>query len=430
MHRTGRTRRYVVLVLVFLGGGAATAMGYRWVPELFSGDQVPTILVEEQRFVRAVTAEGNLEAAKATPLAAPAQTRMPLKIAWLALDGSRVQKGDVVVRFDPTDMEEKLADGQAALQTAANKIQKERVESGLAQRGRDRTADLARQELDQVRRFQSKDERIFSRNEIIGSEIDSELSQAKMSHAGATKAIERSVSKSKLALLSIEKRAAEYEINQAKQGLSSLELIAPHAGIVVFKRDWRGDIYRVGDTIWRGQTLAEIPLVATMQAAVFVLEADADGLEPGVPATVILEAHPETEHQAKITRVDTLAKPRLRDLPVQYFRVTLALEHTDTEWMKPGQRVRATLVLDDRSALVVPRQAVFEDQDGNPIVYRQHAGGFEAVKVILGPSTPGRVVVEEGLRQGARIALRDPTKPAAAAQEDPANQQNNMPGQQ
>jgi multidrug efflux pump subunit AcrA (membrane-fusion protein) len=103
----------------------------------------------------------------------------------------------------------------------------------------------------------------------------------------------------------------------------------------------------------------------------------------------------------------------VRDVPVQYFGVTLELDHTDPASMKPGARVHASLLLESREALVLPRQAVFDDH-GQPFVYRWQGAAFEAVKVTLGPSSLGRVVIEEGLNEGDQIALVDPSRPAEA----------------
>jgi hypothetical protein len=78
--------------------------------------------------------------------------------------------------------------------------------------------------------------------------------------------------------------------------------------------------------------------------------------------------------------------------------------------MKPGHRVVAELVLDERKdVLSVPRQAVFE-RAGTKIVYVRRGEEFEATAVRLGPAALGRIVVEEGLAAGERIALRDPTR--------------------
>jgi multidrug efflux pump subunit AcrA (membrane-fusion protein) len=104
---------------------------------------------------------------------------------------------------------------------------------------------------------------------------------------------------------------------------------------------------------------------------------------------------------------------------VQYFAVTLELDRTDPRVMKPGQRVQATLLLDQRKdALMVPRQAVF-DREGRSIVYRKGARGFEPVEVKLGASTMGRIVVDSGISKGDVLALRDPTRPAGSPEVKP-----------
>jgi HlyD family secretion protein len=159
-----------------------------------------------------------------------------------------------------------------------------------------------------------------------------------------------------------------------------------------------------------------------MEVEAFVLEADAGGLSIGLPASVVLEASPEVVYQATIKNIDKLAKPRIRDVPINYFSVVLALASTDKDRMKPGQRARATMNLDERQALAVPRQAVFE-KGGRQVVYLQSGSTFEERTVTLDVSSPGLVVIETGLGEGDRIALRDPTRPTGtrddATQETP-----------
>ena len=76
-------------------------------------DSVPTFRVSRGPFVHRVDAEGVLVAENATPIATPSGAEGPMKIAWLARDGSAVEEGQVVIRFDPTDMERELFDGEA-----------------------------------------------------------------------------------------------------------------------------------------------------------------------------------------------------------------------------------------------------------------------------------------------------------------------------
>lgn len=388
------------------------------VPAALRQSGVPTVVLSPQPFRQEVSASGNLRAVKASPLTVPVATGGPLKIAWTEPDGSRVAEGQVVVRFEPTDFEKRLKDGQADRATAEAKLEKEHTLVAAALRGRARTAELSQLELEKAREFQNKDPEIFSRNQIIESQINEQLSSARSQHAGATRKIESSLSENKLELITIERKKAQQAVDQAQKGLDSLELKAPHAGILVFEPNWQGNLPSVGDSVWPGQKLASLPGLEEMEAEVFVLEADAGGLKVGKTARVVVESHPEETYAGKIKRVDTLAKRPVRDVPVQYFGVTLQLERTDPNWMKPGARVRAVLQLEDRPALVLPRQAVFEEH-GHPIVYRWQAseqgGGFSPVPVELGPSSLGRVVIEKGLAEGERIALVDPTRPAEKA---------------
>lgn len=369
---------------------------------------VPSFVVSREPFVRRVTAEGNLRAVKATPLSPPRGTSGPLRITWTVPDGSEVKKGDVVVRFAPTDFEQQLDNARSDRDKAERKGEKEQalVESTL--RERDRSAELARVELEQVRNFQSKDPEIFSKNQILEAAIDEELGAARTEHAARAKTIEESLSGHKLALIGIEKKQAELSISRAEDGLRSLEVRAPHDGIIVFETDWRGIIYQAGDTVWAGQTIANAPLLEEMEAEVFVLEADAGGLEAGKRGELTLEAHPEAEYATLVKRVDTLAKQRFPDSPSQYFRVTLLLPETQPKLMKPGSRVRATLVLDESTTVAVPRQCVFE-RDGQSVVYRWQGAYFEPVAVKLGRVSPGRVAIEAGVNEGDRLALHDPT---------------------
>lgn len=385
---------------------------------------IPTFRVERQDFIHRVPAQGNLKAAQALPVSVPLGAPGPFRIAWLPPDGSRVKAGEVVVRFDPTDAEKRLRDAEDDLRSARLRLQKEQVTGDAELSKLEHDAAMARMELENARQFQKKDQVIFSRHDIIESEIDGVLAQEREKQARAARRTQSALSGTERDLLEIEMRQADAKIQQARQALASLEVRAPHDGILVLKRDWRGNSLRVGDNVWNGQPLAEIPEVARMQAEVFVLEADAGGLAPGKPATVVLESAPETVYQARIARVDSLARPRMRGSPVQYFSVLLDLDRTDPAAMKPGQRVQSSLRLEERKgALAVPRQAIFE-RDGKTVVYRRSAGtvlGFEPVPVTLGPSGMGRVVVESGLEPGDEIALSDPSgAPAPGGKKDEA----------
>jgi HlyD family secretion protein len=411
-----KTRRFSRLGPVLAAAAVALVLG-AFLPlasSLGGGarGEVAVYRVERRPFERRVPAQGSLQAVRATPVSVPLGAPGPFRIAWLAPDGSRVKTGEVVVRFDPSEIEKRLRDAEADLATARLKAEKQRIEDGAELSKLEREAAVARLELKDARQFQKKDDLVFSHHEIIESEIDGTLAAARERHAEAARGRRRALGGTEMALLAIDLRRAETKIHQAREALTALAVTAPHDGVLVLTRDYRGNPPRVGDSVWNGQPLAQIPDLSAMQAQVFVLEADAGGLAAGKPATVAVESAPGVAWPARILRVDALAKPRVRGSPVQYFAVTLALARTDPKVMKPGQRVQAELLLDRLpQALAVPRQAVFE-RGGKTFVYRRGASGaFEPVDVAVGPSGMGRVVIDRGLAAGDRVALADPTRP-------------------
>ena len=372
-------------------------------------DSIPTFQVEPIQFARRVTAEGMLKSTKATPLSAPMQVPQSLKIAWIADDGSSVKKDEVVVRFDPTDFEKDLLGGRDDRHSVDNKITKGDTLASTTRVNLKRDAHQAQEELLAARQFKFDDAEVFSRYQRIESDIDQTLAGDKKAHAENVLGVRDNLARADRDLLGIEEKKAGLKIRNAEQGLNALELHAPYDGILVLQRDWRGDIPRVGNSVWPGQSLGEIPDLNSMKAEVFVLEADAAGLAVGQKATVALESNPLKPYSGKVTQVDKLARPRFRGVPVQYFGVTVTLDRTEPSVMKPGARVRAILEIENRNNVFsIPRQALFE-KEGKKLVYRKRGGHFEAVPVEIATSSPGRVVITRGMVKGDQLAMRDPT---------------------
>lgn len=390
------------------------------------GAGVATIEVRGGRFVREVSATGTLKAVKATPILVPAETGREQKVAALSRDGAVLQAGDLVVEFDPWQAQREAADGKADLAAAAAKAEKTRAEGGKTARSLALDRELAREEMDRARRFQVADEALFSRNAIIESRLDRELFTRKADVAGRRLEASGKLSAAERALGEIEAGKARTRVANAQKSLRSLRILAPHDGLLVLEKNWRGETTFVGDSVWPGEKLAELPDLSQLEARVFVLEADAAGLKAGLAARLTIEGRPGTGFAATVSRVDALAKARDQQSPVKYFEATLSLGRTDPSFMKPGQRVRAVIKLEEAEGVIaIPRGALFE-KNGKRVVYRREAGGFVPVEVTVGRNSVSRVVVEAGLGPGDRVALRDPSletspasRPAATASEEP-----------
>jgi multidrug efflux pump subunit AcrA (membrane-fusion protein) len=378
--------------------------------------EVPAETVQRTSFRRTLQASGFLEARDATPLVVPINLEQMATLAWLKEDGHFVEEGEVVIRFDPTPLEKDLDDGLAERRSQESRIVSTRVMGTKERKNLDRDAEMADLELGYAKEFQTSDAEIYSKVERIESEIDAELAGRKKSYAETTRGVRDALNRVEVELLEIGKERAQSKIDRAEKSLLDMTVTAPHDGIFVIKNQWGGKA-SVGEQVWRGQQVGEIPALEAMEAEVWVLEADAGGLEEGAAASVRIEADPGRPLMARVKSVSKLPSRRWRRNPAQFFKLILEfveLEKEDATRLKPGTRVLATLILDAREdVMTVPRTAVFM-QDGVATVRRWGNGNWESVAVTTGPANLGRVVIESGLEEGDRIALGDPDSMAVS----------------
>ena len=229
---------------------------------------------------------------RSTPVTVPQDVQWPLRITWLAPDGSMIKKGDPVARFDDLELKERLANAQSERTVAQAKKEKEALLLRTAEQERQRATLAAQRELSMTQTFQRRDNEIFARDQIIESEIDERFQTAKVEHAQSSQTVDRKLARNKLGLIAVEGNKADEAIRRSEKGLAALEIRAPHDGVFTLRRGWMGETMRVGDTVFRSMSVAEISLVEKMEAEVFVLEAEAAGLAKGKKAEVIIEAQP------------------------------------------------------------------------------------------------------------------------------------------
>jgi hypothetical protein len=164
--------------------------------------------------------------------------------------------------------------------------------------------------------------------------------------------------------------------------------------------------------------VAELPRLDALEAKVYVLEADAGGLKAGVTATVVVDGRPETRAEGPRPHRRHAGPAAHSGRAGAVFRRGARVRRAARREGQAGQRVEATIVLEERAgAITVPRQAVFE-ADGRSVVYVRRGSRFEPKDVRLGPAGLGRQVIEDGVEPGELVALRDPTREANDEREE------------
>jgi HlyD family secretion protein len=199
----------------------------------------------------------------------------------------------------------------------------------------------------------------------------------------------------------------------AQQQLARCEVRADVPGIVVYRDVFHGSEQRkpqVGDQVWANQPLLILPDISKMVVETKVRETDIHKVERNQSVVVRVQAYPDLKLSGKVTLVGTLAQEERDRRGTKFFGVTVEVKESDPR-LRPGMTARVEIQVEERArALSVPLEAVFE-KDGRPVVYVMARGGARPREVVLGPSNQDFVVVEQGLRAGERVALRDPEAP-------------------
>ncbi|MBX7183759.1 MAG: efflux RND transporter periplasmic adaptor subunit [Vicinamibacteria bacterium] len=371
------------------------------------GSDVVLHTVERGVLRNEILATGIVDAVRKTPISVPQDLSNAMRVSWLRAAGP-VKAGDVVLSFDPADMEKDALDSRSDSASASSKLDKARAEGTSKERGLDLDFTVTTDELSRARDIAPEDTRIFSRNQIIEGQLDRGVLEQRLTVTSEKKQATHKLTGVDMDLAAIERRKAELKLKRAEKGLSAMRVLAPHDGILVFPMNWRGEVLNIGDTAWPGQTIAEIPDLSQLQARVFVLEGDAFGLAAGNRARIEVDGQPGLAYEAKVKRVDTLAKPRERGSPVKYFETWLDFPADAFRNVKPGRRVRASILLTEvDDALWVPKGALFQ-KDGRRYVLKSEGGALREADVTVGASSLGRIQVLTGLAAGDRVALSDP----------------------
>lgn len=387
----------------------ATLLFSAWILSACGGEDassVPTYTVEPVPFSIEVSGFGEIEAAQSQKITSPG--RRPMIIAWLKDENTYVEQGEVIARFDAQRIIKDSREEELALMLLEQDIVKSTAQQNQAKQDIDADQSFVEYEFDFTDRFAIDDLRIYSQLEIIDTLANRDFLEAKDTFlAWKENSIDEQHS-SEMAVLDIRKSGVETKFNLHQQALSSLEVVSPFSGLLVYEKDRRGEKPAVGQTVFPNRPIAQIPNLDNMQASLFVQANDAIDLSIGLPVDIRLDAFPNRVFKGEVADVSGFPRSIERGNPVTYFELLVTLLEQDKSMMQPGRKLSATIeVKAPSNKLVVPLQALHFDS-GSSYVYVKNGRTFAKRPVTSGRKNLYLVEITNGLQNGDEIALSLP----------------------
>jgi hypothetical protein len=374
-----------------------------------TGPALPTARARSGEFLAIVRCRGELRARRSAQIVAPVNVP-ELRIIWLAPAGEAVEAGAAVVRFDPSSARQQQAEKQAALEQAQATFDHAEAEARItAEQDRLDLAN-ARYEVEKARLEVSKAE-ILSAMQAEQSKIALDLAEQKLKVQEATVRLHEAASKSKSASLARARDEAQEQLEITEYRLSQMELKAQIGGVIVFlenrSQGWmNAQPFKVGDQVWPGGTIAEIPDLATLEMEGKLEEIDRGKVEVEDEVRVRIDALPELSQSAVLRSISPLTQQGFEWPPTRTFRGYAPLEKPDSR-LRPGMNGAMDVVIDRiPEAVIVPAQAVFT-RDGKPVVYVAKGSSYRPVEIEVVGRNPDEFAVS-GVEADATVALVEP----------------------
>lgn len=392
--------------LMALGAGGVGAYRRLTASSKVSG---PTAQVRKGEFPVVIRCRGELKARRTLQIAAPLNVP-ELRIVWLAASGAMVKEGDPIIRFDPSSLKQQLREKEAALKQAEAALSQAKAESGIAADQDQRDLKESRYQVERAQLEVSKQE-IVSRLQGEESRIDLKVAEGKMSVQDAKTGLNEASNAAKVATLDRQRQKALDEVELTNARIQKMEMRAPITGMVLylpnFAQGWmNAKPFKVGDQVWPGAVIAELPDLKTLEMEAKVEEIDRGRVATGQRARVRLDALPEKPFDGKLAQLSPLTEVGWEWPPTRSFRGWSTIDNPDDR-LRPGMNGRLDVTVSRiADALSLPAKALFT-RNGKPVVYLVDGGRVAAREVEILARNPDEVAIK-GVPEKAEVLLVEP----------------------
>ncbi len=356
-----------------------------------------------------LTTAGELQAVRSLTFGVPRLRSSAAKLVWLIGEGSTVAPGDTLARFDASEATRRVEDLRSRLTSARANLQKLHATqtarfSEMEAAIEDRRAGLRLAEIGVANmQYEARVEQEKVQLALQRAQLDLKQSESKLT-------AQKSIDSAEITEQEVAISTLQSQLTSEDEALDNHTLVAPTRGLVVYGTNWSGNRntkVKIGDQLYYGGVVIELPDLAQMRVASFVNESRVNQLHAGLACDVRIDALPDTLLHGTVSRVNVLGREMPDTEGVKVFDYEVLLEGADAR-LRPGMTATVTVHAEElHDVLFAPIEAVHTDNNG-AYVWRRGPRGVQRVAVTTGRSNDFHVVLKTGVQPGDLLALREP----------------------
>jgi HlyD family secretion protein len=353
-----------------------------------------------------VHATGQLQSAASHSVGCPAVERVwQYTISFMAPEGKAVKEGDMILSFDAREIMQRLQVKQSDLDTALKEL--ERMQLTERQTRENLALQFEQEKVNKQKAVRKADypEGIIAPMELQKRQMELELADLQERLAENRLANQNSGMASRIQVQESKARLLQAQVDRLQRDIQTMNVLAPTAGLVVYTPNWNGKKKAVGDTVWMGDTILELPDLGRMQMKAVILEVQAGRVKVGQPAEVRLDSNPDRVYKGEITSLGRVFRVKSDSQPAIVFDAVIDLSESDPELMRPGMAAGVNIVISSKNdVLQVPEAAIVYREKG-AAVWKKGALSRDLTPVTLGARSDGMVEITSGLVKGDSVVI-------------------------
>jgi len=362
------------------------------------------VRVERKNFTASLRLNGSTQASRSFIVLAPrlegAQVGS-MVITKLAPAGTHVNKGEVLVEFDPQAQTKDYLDKKSTYENLVGQVAQKQSEESIAL-AKDDTA--MKQAEDELKRAELE----LQRNEIV-SRIDAEKNQEALDEAQVTfkqlketYQLKRAAAAAAIRIQEIQRDRAMEAMRYAQGNAAKMVVHSPMPGVVVHNTIWLGGrmgTVQQGDQVRPGVPFLQVVDPSQMEVRVELNQVDLLKVRPGQQAQMHLDAYPGMTLPTTLEELSPLGHQGQFSEIVRSFTARFSVQGTDPRLLPDLSAALDVDLGSQKNVLVVPSQSIATEAN-HSYVWLKSTVGFDKRAVQTSARNDLETVVNSGLSEG------------------------------